>query len=131
MQLITAVVHKEPDTSYGLTFPDMPGCFAAADDWSDISAEAVEALDLWFEDGPTVDPSPIDEIRAREEVRKALAEGASMMTFAYVPADGKLERVNISMDRGLLRAIDATASARGMTRSAFIAMVARREIAGF
>nr|WP_280513559.1 type II toxin-antitoxin system HicB family antitoxin [Cereibacter sphaeroides] len=76
-------------------------------------------------------PPPIDAIRAREEVRKALAEGASLMTFAYVPADGKLERVNISMDRGLLRAIDATASARGMTRSAFIAMVARREIAGF
>ncbi|QCP88078.1 CopG family transcriptional regulator [Cereibacter sphaeroides] len=131
MHYFTAIVHKDPNSAYGLTFPDLPGCFAAADDWSEIPAKAAEALDLWFEDEPAVEPASIDAIQSREDVRRALAEGASLMTFAYVPADGKLERVNVSMDRGLLRAIDATASARGMTRSAFLAAVARREIAGF
>ncbi|WP_420023780.1 type II toxin-antitoxin system HicB family antitoxin [Cereibacter azotoformans] len=131
MQYFTAVVHKEVGSAYGLTFPDIPGCFAAADDWSEISAKATEALDLWFEDAEEVAASPVDAIQARADVQEALASGASLMTLSYVPSDGKLERVNISMDRGLLRAIDATASARGMTRSAFLAAVARREIAGF
>jgi metal-responsive CopG/Arc/MetJ family transcriptional regulator len=34
------------------------------------------------------------------------------------------------MERGLLRAIDETAKARGMTRSSFLASAARRELVG-
>jgi hypothetical protein len=26
-----AVVHKDEDTSYGVTFPDVPGCISAGD----------------------------------------------------------------------------------------------------
>lgn len=131
MHHYTLIVHKEAASAYGLTFPDIPGCFAAADEWSDIPAAAAEALDLWFEDAPMVAASSLDAILAREDVRRAISEGATLITIAYIPADGKLERVNVSMDRGLLRAIDQTADARGMTRSAFLSSLARREIAGF
>jgi metal-responsive CopG/Arc/MetJ family transcriptional regulator len=41
-----------------------------------------------------------------------------------------MERVNISIERGLLRAIDATARKRGMTRSSFLAASARRDLVG-
>lgn len=130
MRYFTAIVHKDEGSAYGLTFPDLPGCFASADDWNGIPAAATEALDLWFEDAPDVDPAPLDQIRQREDVRAALAEGASLMTVPYIPADTALERVNISMERGLLKAIDETAKARGMTRSSFLASSARRELTG-
>ena len=41
---------------------------------------------------------------------------------------GSSRRVNISLDRGLLEAIDDEAKRRRVTRSAFLATAARREI---
>ncbi|MDP0925661.1 type II toxin-antitoxin system HicB family antitoxin [Paracoccus onubensis] len=130
MRYFTAIVHKDEDSAYGLTFPDLPGCFAAADTWDGIPAVAAEALDLWFEDMPDVVPASLDDIRQRKDVAEALAAGAVLMPVPYIPADTALARVNISMERGLLRAIDETAKARGMTRSSFIASSARRELVG-
>ncbi|MYE13404.1 MAG: ribbon-helix-helix protein, CopG family [Gammaproteobacteria bacterium] len=43
---------------------------------------------------------------------------------------GSSRRVNISLDRGLLEAIDDEARQRRMTRSAFLATAARHEIQG-
>ena len=130
MRYFTAIVHQDGDSAYGLTCPDLPGCFAAADTWGGIPAAAAEALDLWFEDMPDVDPAPLDEIRAREDVAAELGAGGVLMPVPYIPADTALARVNISIERGLLRAIDDTAKRRGMTRSSFIASSARRELIG-
>ena len=130
MKYFTALVHQDGDSAYGLSFPDLPGCFAAADTWDEISAAATEALDLWFEDMPDVVPASLDAIRKMPEVVTAMAAGAVLLPVPYIPADNALERVNISMERGLLRAIDETAKARGMTRSAFLASSARRELVG-
>jgi predicted RNase H-like HicB family nuclease len=49
MKPYIAIVHKDLDSSYGLTFPDAPGCFSAADDMDDLFANAAEALALWTE----------------------------------------------------------------------------------
>ena len=43
---------------------------------------------------------------------------------------GSSRRVNISLDHGLLEAIDEEAGRRSMTRSALLATAARREIEG-
>jgi predicted RNase H-like HicB family nuclease len=125
-----AVVEQEGDSAYGLTFPDLPGCFAAADSWEEIPAKAGEALDLWFEDAEPVAGRPFDAVREMPEVKAALAAGAVLMVVPYIPADGVQVRANISLERGLLRAIDEVAKARKMSRSAFLASLARREISG-
>lgn len=130
MHYYTALVHQEGDSAYGLTFPDLPGCFAAADNWDAISTAATEALDLWFEDQPDVKPAPLDAIRKRPDVAKAMAEGAVLLPVPYISADTAVERVNVTMERSLLRAIDETAKARGLTRSSFLASAARRELVG-
>lgn len=130
MRYYIAVVHKDEGSAYGLTFPDLPGCFAAADSWDDIPAAATEALDLWFEDQPDVDPASLDAVRKQQDVAAAVGQGAVLMSVPYIPADTALARVNISLERGLLRAIDETARARGMTRSSFLASSARRELTG-
>jgi predicted RNase H-like HicB family nuclease len=45
-----AVVNKDEGSAYGVHFPDLPGCFSAADRIEDIFANATVALALWFED---------------------------------------------------------------------------------
>lgn len=130
MKYFTAIIHQDEGSSFGLTFPDLPGCFAAADDWNNISAAATEALDLWFEDMPDVEPTTLDIIRNRPEVIEAITAGAILMPVPYIPADTAVERVNITIERGLLRAIDKTAKGRGMTRSSFLASAARHELVG-
>ncbi|NPD17592.1 ribbon-helix-helix protein, CopG family [Xinfangfangia sp. D13-10-4-6] len=130
MRYYTAIVHQDGDSAFGLTFPDLPGAFAAADDWNGISAAATEALDLWFEDQPDIAPASLDAIRLRTDVAEALAAGAVLLPVPYIPADTAVDRVNITLERGLLRAIDETAKARGMNRSSFLASAARRELVG-
>jgi predicted RNase H-like HicB family nuclease len=39
-----ALVHKDKDTSYGVSFPDVPGCISAGDTFEDAIANAAEAL---------------------------------------------------------------------------------------
>ncbi|BAI95836.1 conserved hypothetical protein [Sphingobium indicum UT26S] len=50
MKYFYAVVHKDADSAFGVSFPDLPGCFSAADRLEDVLPNAVEALELWFED---------------------------------------------------------------------------------
>jgi predicted RNase H-like HicB family nuclease len=130
MRYFTAIVHQDGISSYGLSFPDLPGCFAAADDWDGIPLAVAEALDLWFADQDDVTPAALHDVRERPEVAAQIAEGAVLMPVPYIPADATPERVNISIERGLLRAIDQTAKERGVTRSSFLAAAARREIRG-
>lgn len=130
MRYYTAIIHQDEGSAYGLTFPDLPGAFAAADTWDEIPAAAAEALDLWFEDMPDVVPASLDAIRQRDDVAAELAAGAVLMPVPYIAADTAVQRVNITMERGLLRAIDETAKQRGMNRSSFLASAARRELVG-
>jgi predicted RNase H-like HicB family nuclease len=130
MHIYTAIVHHDQHSAFGLTFPDVPGCFAASDTWGGIAAAATEALDLWFEDQPDVVPASLDKIVSRPEVQEAIAAGGVPMLVPYIPADTTVERINITMERGLLRAIDGVAKQRKMNRSAFLASAARRELTG-
>ncbi|MEF9602220.1 type II toxin-antitoxin system HicB family antitoxin [Paracoccus sp. PXZ] len=36
MILYSAIVHRDPGSAYGLTFPDLRGCFAASDGWDEV-----------------------------------------------------------------------------------------------
>jgi len=62
MKPYIGIVHKDESSAYGITFPDAPGCFSAADVSDDLFAMAKEALELWV-DGMREDGRPIDEPR--------------------------------------------------------------------
>lgn len=129
MKFYYAVVHKDADSAYGVSFPDLPGCFSAADSMDDVMANAVEAIELWMEDAQDV-PEARDLAAIRTAASDDLAEGAFLLAVPYIRRTGKQVRANISLDRGMLDAIDAAASVSGMTRSAFLAEAARNEIEG-
>ena len=39
-----ALVHKDEGTSYGVSFPDVPGCISAGDTFEEAVSNAAEAL---------------------------------------------------------------------------------------
>ena len=122
------MVHKDPDSTYGVHFPDVPGCFSAADSLDDVVVQAREALALHFEDSPAVAPRGLDEIKASGEVDKDLAEGAGLVLVPYIPVGGRKVRANVTFDEALLNAIDRYAREHGMTRASFLATVARERL---
>lgn len=128
MQSYYAVVHKETDSAFGVHFPDLPGCYSAADDLDQLLPNAIEAMSLWFEDQDVVPSSPVERIR--ELAAEDLAEGAFLVMVPWIGRSRKPARVNISIDQAMLAAIDSAASLRRLTRSAFLAEAARNEIEG-
>lgn len=122
-----AIVHRDEGSAYGVSFPDLPGCFSAADSQDDVVKNAIEALDLYFE-GESEMPAP----KALEEVAKEfaddLAAGAYLIQVPAITLTTKTVRINLSMDSGLVNAIDSAAKRVGLNRSAYIAQAARREI---
>lgn len=128
MRVYYALVEQEGDSAYGLRFPDLPAVFSAADEEEDIVANAVEALRLWAEDEALPAPSSLRAIQARDDVREALAAGAFLVRVPLIEDDTRVVRANITLEAGILKAIDEAAKRRGLTRSAFLAGAARKEI---
>ena len=127
-----ALVHKEPDSSYGVSFPDFPGCVSAGDTLDGALSNAVEALSghvrVMEADGDVIpQPRSLDDIMADPELQEDRT-GALISAVPLLRDRGSTVRINISMDLGLLEAIDAEARSRGQTRSAFLASAARREL---
>ena len=69
---------------------------------------------------------------ADEEVAAALRRGASLASLASVPlvrATARSAKANLSINAGVLAAIDAEANRRGLTRSALVEAMARHSLA--
>ena len=73
------IVHKEPESAYGMTFPDAPGCFSAADEIGDLFAMATEAIEGWteamLEEGLPLPPTrDLADIKADPEWQESFAD---------------------------------------------------------
>lgn len=76
-----ALIHKDADSCYGVSFPDVPGVFTAGDTIDEAMRKAAEVLEFAAEDwqnpdGTNVLPAPrtIDDLRADPEFRRDAAE---------------------------------------------------------
>jgi predicted RNase H-like HicB family nuclease len=129
MASFVAIIHKEPGSAYGVSFPDFPGCVSAGDDLDTALRSAQEALGLHIE-GMVEDGEPLpDKPRSIDEVMADPAFADGMPALVSLDLPGRSVRLNISLDEALVRRIDRTAAARGMTRSAFLAEAARAALA--
>lgn len=130
-----AIVEKDPDSAYGVWFPDVEGCFSAGDSLEETSANAAAALRQHVEvlesaGRPVPQARSVDDVRCDTDVSEALASGALLLVVPLLADAGRTVRINVSLDKGLVDQVDAAASARGMTRSAFLAQAAREKISG-
>ena len=88
-----ALIHKDADSCYGISFPDVPGVIAAADTLDEALAEAAEALAFaaegWAEDTGTPFPRPrtLDNLRADPQFQDDAVEAV----IAAVPLRANAE----------------------------------------
>jgi predicted RNase H-like HicB family nuclease len=119
--------------AYGVVVPDFPGCTSAGSSVEEALQNTVEAMTLWAEDARSdgekiPKPRSIDKLRKDAEVAAALSEGAVLAYVPLVRDAGRPVKANLSLDAGLLEAIDEAAERHGLTRSAFLASAAREKI---
>jgi len=120
-----AVLHQAADGSYGVLFPDFPGCISAGDTLDDAIRMGAEAL-AFHASSMEADGEPVPPPASLAELRRTAdwvdwIDGMVVMIPRF-PATGRSVRINITIDERLLSQIDAVA----VNRSAFLADAARR-----
>jgi predicted RNase H-like HicB family nuclease len=93
MRHYIALIHKDADSSYGVSFPDVPGVITAADTIDEAMQRAAEVLEFAAEDWSAhtgsefPQPRTIDELRGDAEFQ----EDATDAVVAAVPFRAKAE----------------------------------------
>jgi predicted RNase H-like HicB family nuclease len=128
----TALIDGETG-AYGVIIPDMPGCTAMGATIEAAIANAAEAVRDWAAEiealgGKVPAPRPLEALRRDKEVMTALGEGATLASVPLVRETGRPAKANLSIDAGILAAIDEEASRLKLTRSAFIELMAKRHL---
>ncbi|MBD8066285.1 type II toxin-antitoxin system HicB family antitoxin [Devosia sp. PTR5] len=81
-----ALIHKDPEPGYGVSFPDVPGVIAVADTMDEAIAEAAAVLAIAFEDWPDEQPVPRTLEALRQDARfQNDAEGAVVAVIRPSP----------------------------------------------
>lgn len=132
MERYTALIDGEAG-AYGVSFPDLPGCVAMGVSLDEALAGAAEALRefdaeitaMGFVIAPPRSP---EHLRRDAEIMDAIRAGASLAIVPLVRETGRSVKANLSLNAGVLAAIDAEAHRRGLTRSALVEAMARHSL---
>jgi predicted RNase H-like HicB family nuclease len=125
------VIHKDDDSEYGVTIPDLPGCFSAGSTIDEALFEVVEAIECHIE-GLLLDgePVPLPKSIENHQADPDFAEGVwALVTVDISKLSGKSKRVNITLPERVLALMDEYAARHGETRSGLIAQAAIEFIA--
>ena len=127
MRQYIAIIHKDPDSDFGVSFPDFPGCISAGSTLDEARAMAEEALALHAE-GMSEDGDPLPEPTSLESVMGDTLNRQGVAILVPLREGGRAVRVNITLPDDVLRDIDAFAERHGFTRSGLLQSAARRLI---
>lgn len=116
---------------YGVTVPDLPGCFSAGETIDEALTEVVEAIELHLEgmliDGDTLPPpSSIEHHQRNPEFANGIW---ALVSIDLSKIAGKSRRVNVTIPERLLSLMDKYAAKKGDTRSGLIAQATMEYIA--
>lgn len=130
-----AFVERNSEGRYFLYTADVPGFTAGGVDTLDelmtVAADVFrDHIALLEADGdPVPRPRSYDEVLADPELAEDRAGAAMIVSLPLLPRPSPAERVNVTIERDLLREIDRTAKRLGMSRSEMLAEGAKRIIA--
>ena len=125
------MIHKDPESDFGVTVPDLPGCNSSGKTMEDAIENAEEAIlthveGMMMDDESIPSPTPLERLRGRVRDRSAV--------WAIVAVDlsklsEKARRINITVPEKLLSKIDSFAEKQGETRSGLLVSAALEYIA--
>jgi predicted RNase H-like HicB family nuclease len=124
-----ALLRKDPDSDFGVDFPDFPGCITAGSTLEETRAMAQEALEshieCMLELGQMIpEPSSLDDIMTDPENAEAIP-----FPVAVSNRRGEGVQINLTIPQADLKEVDALAKEQGKSRSAVLTEAARRMIA--
>ena len=118
------ILHTDDHQDFGVTVPDLPGCFSAGDSIEEAIDNAYEAIlahaEVMAEDGESI-PLPSEIVNMDDFYPN---EGTALLAYVDIdlePVLGPAKRINITIRPALLQVIDIRAKARGMNRSEYLA----------
>lgn len=114
------IVHKSESSSYGGELPDFPGCYPMGETLEALLKNVQDAVELWMDGEDTAifpSPSRLEDVQTSEA-----AKGRVLLLVEIDTAflDTTTERINITVPRYALTAIDRQAKASGLSRSAYM-----------
>ncbi len=123
------IILKDEDTGYGVTIPDIPGCFACGDTQEEAVTNIQEAVELYY-DGENISeppaPSKMENLLNSDLYTRDSFLYLADIDFAFMAP--KTQRVNITVPLYKLVRIDRAAKAKGVSRSAFFVISAEQQI---
>src|ERR1700739_4612658 len=113
MRSYIGLIHKDPDSDFGVSFPDFPGVITAGTTLDDARAMAQEALGLHIE-GLAEDGEAIPEASSLEEVMSDPDNRSGVAILVSVKTEQpKAVRVNVTLPGDILEQIARYAEAHG------------------
>jgi predicted RNase H-like HicB family nuclease len=126
------IIHKDANSVYGVTVPDVAGCHSFGETIEEALRNTKEAIhshiEVLLEEGETVDlaPSNIDDLIGNDDYAGGIW---ALVDVDLTKLDTKPERINISIPRFVLQKVDSFAESRHESRSGLLARAALRLIA--
>jgi predicted RNase H-like HicB family nuclease len=124
-----ALLRKDPDSDFGVDFPDFPGCITAGSTLEETRVMAAEALEFHIEGMleehlPIPGPSPLETVMADQE-------NAEAIPFPVAVADRLtgVGQIGITLAVADLERLDTLAKRRHTTRQRLVAEAIRRLLA--
>ncbi|MDL1977747.1 MAG: type II toxin-antitoxin system HicB family antitoxin [Deltaproteobacteria bacterium] len=116
-------LHKDDSSDYGVTIPDLPGCFSAGASIEEAIAMAQEAAECHIE-GLLIDaepipvPSSVEEYKNNPDYQDCLW---ALIDIDLSKLSLKSKRINITLPERLLTTIDHYVKKYGESRSGLLA----------
>jgi len=116
------VVHKDPDSAYGVTIPDLPGCFSAGDTLDEALENTKEAIECHIE-GLLMDevPLPIPQAIEKHYQNSDYSDGIwESVCVDISKISGNLKPIEVTLPEKILIQLDKYAKKNGDTRSSLL-----------
>lgn len=124
------VIRNDDGSGYGVTVPDLPGCFSAGETLDEAMESAREAIARHIEgllmDGAAIPaPAPLEAHQANEDYRDGVW---ALVSTDISKLSGKAKRINITLPARVLAIVDQAAVREGRSRSGLLADAALRYV---
>ena len=119
-------LEKDSTSDYGVTVPDLPGCFSAGATVEEALENAQEAIlthveGLMMDNEVVPNPSAIERLKAEIDTPDILW---GIVNVDLAKLSKEVKRINITMPENILSKIDSFAEREGETRSGLLASAA-------
>lgn len=123
MKFYPVIVHKDKKSAYGVSIPDLPGCFSAGATLDEALRNVQEAIEVHLH-GEDIAPEPsnLDRWKLSPDYRDAYTITLAPVDLSFM--NDLTVRVNITARKSELAIVDRAAKSAHMDRSTYLVVSA-------